>query len=94
MLQYSRKGINMELRNKEEVIELVNGISHNFEHNFGECALLHEAVGYKSVIPDKFWEDEEKGGYGLCGLYKAQDSYTQKRHSVHWKQYRGIMPKS
>ena len=72
----------MELRNKEEVIELVNGISHNFEHNFGECALLHEAVGYKSVIPDKFWEDEEKGGYGLCGLYKAPKAEVRATHEA------------
>ncbi len=61
----------MELRNKEDIIRLVNGISHGFEHNIQECALFKVAISYKAAIPKSFWEDDENSGYELCGLYKA-----------------------
>ncbi len=71
-----------ELRNKEDIVNLINGISHGFKPNIDECALIWEAISFKSAIPKSFWEDEEKGGCGLCGLYKSPKSMVQETYTA------------
>ena len=45
--------------------ELANGKIEIFEH----CTVIMEGINYKGRIPNKFWEDEKKGAYGIMDIF-------------------------
>lgn len=60
--------------NDKEKNDFLYYIAHGLQDGFHTCKLIREALNYKGRIPKSFWLDENKGFYGICGLYQVPKS--------------------
>ena len=54
---------------KTKLDQLIWNLLRGFQTGFKTCEIIQEGVSYTRAIPKSFWLDEEKGYYGILGLY-------------------------
>ncbi len=54
---------------KTKLDQLIWNLLRGFQTGFKTCEIIQEGISYTRAIPKSFWLDEEKGYYGILGLY-------------------------
>ncbi len=56
---------------KRDVMELVlDEMARGKRDSFRECYLIMEGLSFSKKIPNSFWNDEDKAGFGIMDIYE------------------------
>lgn len=72
-----------------EVMQLVlKEMEQGKRDSFHQCHLIMEGLSFSKRIPDSFWNDEDKAGFGIMDIYKPLTKKSCVRFGMRWlRQY-------